>query len=275
MNTMKFAVASADAAPPTAPILLTGDVLENLKTAARLGYDAVEIHTEEDVDWDCRNILSAAEESNVSVAAIVTGRLNTRDRVSLTDDRPDVSQAALDGLLRYTEMAKALRTDIIIGWAKGKIPEGRDKRPYLDRLAKQLKIIGRVAEANGVKVHLEAINRYETNIFNTAKETADFLAEYELPGCDIHLDTFHMGIEEADPYRAISEAGRLLGYFHVADNTRGCPGSGCFDFERILIALGKVDYRGFVSVECLPGSDGEETARRAIAHLKQSLKKRR
>ena len=115
---------------------------------------------------------------------------------------------------------------------------------------------------------IEVINHYETNIFITAKETVDFLCENALDNCYVHLDTYHMGLEEYDPYEAIRLCGKRLGYFHVSDNSRRYPGSGQFDFKRILAVLKEIGYSGFVTVECLPDPDRETAAKKAISHLK-------
>jgi sugar phosphate isomerase/epimerase len=124
------------------------------------------------------------------------------------------------------------------------------------------------AAERGVKVFVEVINRYETNIFTTVAETLEFLDSRGIPNCFIHLDTFHMNIEETDACAAIRAAGKRLGYFHVADNTRRYPGSGALDFVPVFGALKEAGYRGFVSVECLPWPDGKTAAERAIDHLK-------
>lgn len=96
----------------------------------------------------------------------------------------------------------------------------------------------------------------------------DFLEKYQLDNCYVHLDTFHMGIDECDPVEAIRLCRGKLGYFHLADNSRRYPGSGQFDFSCILNALEEIGYDGYLSVECLPWPTGEEAAQRALMFLK-------
>ena len=97
----------------------------------------------------------------------------------------------------------------------------------------------------------------------------EFLEQHELNNCYAHLDAFHMGIDECDPTEAIRRCGKRLGYFHLADNSRRYPGSGCFDFASMLKALEEIGYDGYLSVECLPYPNGEEAAKRALAYMKQ------
>ena len=269
MNQRKFSVSSADSAPDSAPIVLRGGIINNLKTAARLGYQGLEVHTRETASLPYDEIADVCAEHKIAFSALVTGRLNTQGMVSLIDDRPYITDAAIQGLRQYIRMAERLRTNLIIGWVRGPIPAGAAPAPYMERLAQNLRIICEEAGERGVKVFVEVINRYEINTLTTTKELIEFLDTWAIPNCYVHLDTFHMNIEESDPFGAIRLCGNKLGYFHVADNTRSYPGSGVLDFKRYLEVLEEVGYDGYISVEVLPGSNGEETARKALAHLKQ------
>jgi sugar phosphate isomerase/epimerase len=265
---IRYALSSAAEAPPSAPIVLTGDLYARLRAAAELGYAGLEVHLREDEPLDAGRIKDAAAEAGVRFSALVTGRLCTQGGVTLIDDRPYIVEAALKGMRAYIDRAAELQTDLIIGWIKGKVPDGAGRSPHLDRLAAHLKTLCSEAAERGAKVFVEVINRYETNIFTTAAETLEFIGSRDIPNCFVHLDTFHMNIEETDPCAAIRAAGKRLGYFHVADNTRRYPGSGTLDFAALLSALREIGYGGFVSVECLPWPDGKTAAERAIGHLK-------
>lgn len=271
MKDWQFALSSADEAALTAPILLRGDLRNNLIQAAQLGYQAIEIHTRETVLWDYDEIDKVMQKNKVKISAIVTGRLNTEGQVSLIDDIPYVTQSAITGMKQYIELAEQFKTNIVVGWIKGRIPAGRNEKKYLDRLAYHLRILNDHAGERGVKMFLEVINRYETNIFNTAESTMEFLENKKLENCYIHLDTFHMGIDETDPAAAIKLCGNKLGYMHLADNTRNYPGSGQIDFRKIIRTLDEIGYDGYLSVECLPNPDGITAARLAIKNLKECI----
>lgn len=268
MDLWKFAVSSADDAPSTAPILLKGTIPENLAKAASLGYDAIEIHTREDIPLDYAAIHQAEKITGTRVCMVITGRLNTEGMCSLTADEPYIVTAAMAGMRQYIDMAQQLGADIVIGWIKGSVPRGGSRERYLDRLARNLRMLAAYAAERGVKLNLEVINRYEVNIFTTAEETMLFLEKYQLENCYVHLDTFHMGIDECDPVKAIRRCKGKLGYIHLADNSRQYPGSGQFDFERILQTLKEIGYEGYLSVECLPYPTGEEAAASAIRLLR-------
>ena len=134
MKNWKYAVSSADAAPVTAPILLQGSVVENLEKAAKLGYDAIEVHTREDVELDYDAIRDAYARTGARVAMVITGRLNTEGMCSLVADEPYIVSAAMDGMRQYIDMAQKLEAGIVVGWVKGNVPKGGKREKYLDRL---------------------------------------------------------------------------------------------------------------------------------------------
>lgn len=271
MDKWKFSLSTADMALPTAPILLVGSVEENLKRAAALGYQAIELHTRQDAELDIPTIQMMCRETGVSVSMVVTGRLNTEEGCSLISDIPYIAAFAEEGMRQYIDLAAQLNADIVIGWAKGRMPAAGNAKGHLDRLARILRRLATYAAGCGVRLNLEVVNRYEVDFLYTAQSMMEFLEGYQLDNCYVHLDTFHMGIEECDPVRAIQRCQGRLGYMHIADNTRRFPGSGQFDFQRILKALDEVGYEGYLSVECIPEPSGEEAAAQAIRFLTDTV----
>ena len=264
-----YALSSAAYAPQTAPILLKGDISGNLKKAGELGYDAIEIHLRENDPVDIRSVVNAMEQTGTKVSMIVTGRLNTEGGCSLLDDRPYAMHAAIEGTKQYIEMASAVSADLVIGWLVGNIPAGALSRErYLLRLAENLRLLSVYAKEKNVRINIEVINRLEVNVFTTVKSLTDFISSYNLENIYVHLDTFHMNIDENSFREAILTAGNKLGYFHLADNTRRYPGSGTIDFKSILALLREISYKGYLSVECLPVPSGEEAAKKAIDYMK-------
>lgn len=272
LNQWKMACSTADEAPLTAPIVFRGDVCANLKRAARMGYDAIELHTRETVELDYDSIRRTTAECGAKVGMVITGRLFTEGKCNLMDDIPYVTEAAIVGLKKYVDMAALLEADLVIGWVKGNIPPGGPRRKYLDRLAGNLRIIADYGQQKNVRLNLEVINHYEVNVFTTCREIVTFLDTYAIDNCFIHLDTYHMNIEENDPYDAIRLAGKRLGYFHVADNSRQYPGSGQLNFQKTLNALEEAGYDGTISVECYPYPSEDEAAFKAIQFMKSIQK---
>jgi sugar phosphate isomerase/epimerase len=270
MKNFKIALSSADAANESSPILLTGSICENLKTAGTIGYDAIEIHLRENDDIRYEDIIKTGEQNKVKIASIVTGRLAVQRKISLTDASERNASIAYKGVLKYIDIAARFNTDIIIGWIRGKrLTQSRDA--YEALLAEKIKKLETYAQAKNVRVFVEAINRYEINTMNTAEEIMHWIEKYKLVNTYVHLDTFHMNIEEADISKAIELCGKKLGYIHFADSNRYYPGAGHIDFESILKSLDKIEYDGYLSVECLPFPERTIAASKALKTLKNII----
>ncbi len=268
MKDWKYALSSADEAPDTAPILLKGTIQENLRMASKLGYDAIEVHLRETEELDYEEILQTMNETGTRISMIVTGRLNTEGKCNLMDEIPYIAAAAVDGMKMYIDMAAKLKADIVIGWVKGNVPPGKNREKCMGRLAGNLKILADYSQVRNVRLNLEVINRYEVNVFTTAEETIRFLDKYQIPNCYLHLDTFHMSIDEFSMVETIRSCKGRIGYMHFADNSRKYPGSGMFDFGVIIATLEEVGYDGYLAVECLPWPDDQSAAIKALKHLK-------
>lgn len=101
---------------------------------------------------------------------------------------------------------------------------------------------GEIARKEGVDLVLEVVNRFETNLLNTTAQGMKFIDDTGSDHVRLHLDTFHMNIEEADPAAAIRLAGDRIGYFHIGESNRGYLGDGTINFDRIFDALVDIGY---------------------------------
>ncbi len=118
---------------------------------------------------------------------------------------------------------------------------------------------------------IEAVNRFECPYLWTADETLEFVNRFGSDRVTVHLDTFHMNIEDASVHDSLVEAGALVGYVHLADSNRWAPGQGHTDFPAILDALRAVGYDDWVAVEILPFPSADEAASQAITYLRTLL----
>jgi D-psicose/D-tagatose/L-ribulose 3-epimerase len=96
---------------------------------------------------------------------------------------------------------------------------------------------------------LEVCNRYETNVINTAADALRLADDIGADNVLIHLDTYHMNIEEDDFVRPVLLVGARLGYVHIGENHRGYLGSGHLDFVPFFRALDTINYTGAITFE--------------------------
>lgn len=119
-----------------------------------------------------------------------------------------------------------------------------------------LQAVAQTAEKLGINLGMEVVNRFESPLINTCEEAMSALKAVTSPRLGVHLDTFHMNIEEAAPARAIHHAGQRLIHFHICENDRSLPGHGHIDWQSVFAALKSAQYTGPIVIESLPGPYG-------------------
>lgn len=128
------------------------------------------------------------------------------------------------------------------------VPDDEKKKQWATAV-KNLKQLCQYAEKRGRTICLEPLNRFETDFINTADQALKMVKDVGSPALKIHLDTFHMNIEEKDQAKAIRKVGKLLGHFHACGSDRGTPGNDHIDWKPIVAALKGIRYKGDVVIE--------------------------
>ena len=124
-----------------------------------------------------------------------------------------------------------------------------NKTARAERSAQTLGLLDGVLAYNGVKLGIEALNRFESDMTSTAAETCALARATGSKHIGALLDSFHMNIEEKAPSDAIRAAKDTLCHYHVSENDRGVPGSGHYDFPADAAALKEIGYTGWVVAE--------------------------
>ena len=128
------------------------------------------------------------------------------------------------------------------------VPAAEYKRQW-KTVVKNLKTLAAYAQKRGKKICLEPLNRFETDFINTCDQALKLVKAVGSPALKLHLDTFHMNIEEKCQGGAIRKAGKLLGHFHACGSDRGTPGNDHIRWECIAKALKDIGYEGDVVIE--------------------------
>lgn len=223
------------------------DVVPHIHTAAGLGFDGVELSLLCMSVDQIRRIRDALDATGLEVTC--TTGLNASEDV--TSDDPAVRTAGKDALRKAIETAHALGSRLLSGvlyapWGRT-IQTNRIER--WSRAVEALSYAGDVARPLGLSLGIEAINRYETDLVNTAAQAREMARGVGLRNVGVLLDTYHMGIEEKDVGEAIWTCGEHLVHLHVVENDRGVPGSGHLPWGAITAALTDIEYRGWATLE--------------------------
>ena len=230
-----YGIAIGNSIPFWKPYLFGGSIEESIKKAKDWGYAAVELHNiSVPKETDTEKILRELKDFNIEVSAISTGPSYYHFKLSLTDESHKIRKKAVDRLKEYIDLASIIGGLVTIGTMRGNIPDLESLSTYKSRLKESLKEASFYAGEKDITLLIEVVNRYEINYLNRVDEIFDFIVSSDIPMTKIHMDTFHMNIEEVDICKAIIDHKELLGYFHIADSNRMYPGAGHINFLKIL-----------------------------------------
>ncbi|KPL78768.1 hypothetical protein ADN00_05915 [Ornatilinea apprima] len=223
--------------------------------AKKAGFDVAEFPLLNPLDLDYERLRNALVAEGM-LASCGTGLGPTTD---ISSPDPKIRQAGLDHLQACFEGAEKLGSPILGGVtyaAWGMFPD-QGFRQRRDFCIQSLRLAGKMAADHGVTLCLEVLNRFEGYIINTAEQGIQLLNEIGHPNIKLHLDTFHMNIEEDNIFEAIMKAGNYLGHFHCVENNRKIPGEGHIPWLEVQKALKLIRYQGYLVTESFVNPAGE------------------
>jgi len=219
-----------------------------LDRAAGLGLDSVEIPL---MELDAVDPLAIRERAERAVIGLLTS-------VGCADD-PDPSseddsgrEAARGFLLGCVDATAAMGAQVFTGVTYSALGRRLDRRPTRadsERAAEVMRDVARHAAQRGVTLGIEPVNRYESFLINTAAQALSLLELIDESNVGIHLDAYHMNIEEDDFRAPVDLVAEHLVHFHLSESHRGIPGRGTVDWEAIMGALSDAGYDGHVGLE--------------------------
>lgn len=250
-------------------VAFKGRLDENLAKIAAWGYDGVELAIRDPRQVDPDELESLVLSHGLVVPAIGTGQAWGEEGLSFTSDDPAVRAAAIERARSHIPLAARLHAVVIVGLLRGITPKGQTHERSMDYLVEALQVCSAAARNCQVRLALEPLNRYETDLIHNVDEGLDLVERVGADNLGLILDTFHMNIEEPSLERSIRVCGPRLFHFHVADSNRWHPGAGHLDFASILKTLDAAGYRAFLSGEFMPLPDADTSAQRGLAHLRR------
>ena len=228
----------------------TNDSTKLFKQFKRWGFDTVEIPVEDLSHIDPIHVKRELDKNGLACGSVCACMGPDRD----LRGTPTQQKTGLDYMLRLIDQMDYLNCPSLIGpvySAVGRadaVPAAEYKQQW-KTVVKHLKTLCRYAEKHGKQVCLEPLNRFETDFINTCDQALKMVRDVGSPVLKLHLDTFHMNIEEKNQAEAIRKAGKLLGHFHACGSDRGTPGKDSIDWPAIIKALKKIGYKGDVVIE--------------------------
>ena len=216
-------------------------------SAKKAGYDYIEMLMIEPEKIDVVMTKEVLAEHGLSA----TASLGLSSETDVTSTNPSIVKKGDELLRKVVDKLHAIGSTELCGviyCSLGKYPGPASAENRANSISAVTRLADYAAD-KGININLEVVNRYETNIMNTGKEGLKFLESVNRPNAYLHLDTYHMNIEEDGMSQAVLDAGDALGYVHIGESHRGYLGSGNVDFDTFFSALKKINYSGPITFE--------------------------
>ncbi len=211
-----------------------------IAATAELGYDIIEIPVLNPEAMDAAVTARQLETYGVRP----TTSLGLRDDNDISSEDPDIVARGEATLSDAVHFARDIGATYLGGVLYSKLGKYAGPATAAGR-RNSIEVIARIADkakAAGIGLGLEPVNRYESNVINTGKDALAFIDETGSDNVTVHLDSYHMNIEDGDHAAAIEACGDRLGYFHVGESHRGYLGTGTIDFRTIFRSLASIGY---------------------------------
>lgn len=263
----------------------SNDTLDLIDRVKNLGLDFIELPLMTLESFDAKAVTKRLKEVGIE-ACTSTVLLNDTD---ITSDDPEIRRKGVEYLKACVKATSDIGATNFSGVIYSKHVKSLPHRPTekdWSYSAEALKEVGEYAATLNVNVGIEPVNRYETYLINTGAQALKLKEMIGLDNIKVHLDTYHMNIEEKDFYTATVNAGDDLIHFHLCENDRGIPGTGTVDWDGVFKGLSEINYKGYAALESFVDAtdnmntwvwrqlapDGDTLVREGITFIKGKMK---
>jgi D-psicose/D-tagatose/L-ribulose 3-epimerase len=221
-------------------------LLEKLKQA---GYDGVEIPVFEGAPTHYSELGKLLDK--IELGRTIISVVPTPDKNPISADASS-REAGVDYLKWLIDCSQAIGSKLLCGPLHSTIGQFSGMGPTKQERRRAISVhrkAGDYAAKKGVRIALEALNRFECYFVNTMDALTDYLDAVDHPNITGMYDTFHGNIEEADPVGVIGRSKGHIAHVHISENDRGTPGRGHVDWPGVYSALKKSKYDGWLTIE--------------------------
>jgi D-psicose/D-tagatose/L-ribulose 3-epimerase len=224
--------------------------LDLIDKVADCGFDLIEICIEDPATIDASAIVKRLEKTGIS--ATICGAFGPERDIS--SDYESRRAQGLAYIQKCVDIAHAVGSPLVAGPMYSAVGKTRllskpEREAQWAVSIESMKVASHMAAAKGVKLAVEPLNRFETDLLNTVEQAMEWLGRLGRDNVGLLIDTFHMNIEERDIPAAIRLAGQKVFHFHGCSNDRGTPGKDHLPWPGIVGALRDIAYSGVTVIE--------------------------
>lgn len=228
----------------------TASVHDLFPKIAKMGFDVVEIAAEDPSLIDAKEVKKALQ--IYGLKAIICGAFGpSRD---LTSEDETLHKNSFSYIEACLDLCVEVGSGFLGGPMYSAVGKARMVSPEVrkmewERAVKNLRVVCEMAADRGLKIALEPLNRFESDLVNTSEDVLRLVNDINHPAAQIMLDGFHMNIEERNIEKAIMTAGDKLIHFQVSENYRGTPGTGQTNWQAYKNGLEAINYERAITIE--------------------------
>ncbi len=228
----------------------TASIHELFPKIAKMGFDVVEIAVEDPSLIDIKEVKKGLQQYNL--------KANICGAFGPSRDLTNEDTAIHKNCFSYIELCLDFCVELDAGFfggpmysavGKARMVSPEQRKVEWELAVKNLRLVCNMAAARGLQIALEPLNRFESDLINTAEDALRLINDINHPAAQIMLDGFHMNIEERDIEKAIITAGDKLIHLQVSENYRGTPGTGQTRWDAYKKGLETINYKGTVTIE--------------------------
>ncbi len=226
------------------PLWSPDDADRILPPCREQGVSLVEVPLLDPATFDSLGTRRAVERNKMDMVC----SLGLPARMDSLND-PDTVVSFLGAVLKSAKEAGASAVSGVTYGTIGKTSGAPRSQAETDALIRLIMRVAKIAKGYGMRLGIEPCNRYETHLMNTGADGAWFVEQSGADNVFVHMDTYHMNIEEAGMALGFRDAGPHLGYVHLSESNRGVPGRGTINWADTFKGLKSVGFDGPLTVE--------------------------
>ena len=218
-----------------------------IDTVRNLGFDFIEIPLMRLDLFDPK-----AVKERLDGFEVCTSNVLLSDDVDITSFDPDIRKNGVDYLKSCVLASAEAGAKMFSGVIYSQYMKNAKCMPTeaeWEFSASSLKEVARYAASLGVSIAVEPVTRYESYLLNTSEQARKLIGMIDEPNAFVHLDSYHMNVEEKSFHGAVITAGDKLSNFHMCENDRGIPGTGHIDWDGIFRGFKEVGFSGYLGFE--------------------------
>ncbi len=226
--------------------------IDNGSILAEAGYDFIELNVVRDLQPETSDEDWAPVRAAIEALPLRPAAFNVLLPADLKITGPEVDPQRVRRYLHTAFRRASMLGGEVIVFGSGRarmIPDGFPREKAWDQLVRFVRWAGHEAQAAGMQLVIEPLNRRECNIINSVAEAQELAAAASHPAVHVLADFYHLMVED-EPLANIIAANGKLAHVHVADTDRRPPGTGSYPYPEFMRALKHFGYDQRISIEC-------------------------